>query len=138
MYRKILPAQVLQELDWSAIEAWTIDAYVRLMSSYLEDRRRIPAGNLSEITNEALVERPLDVLRQIYDGLDLGDFAAVEPRLAAYLDGLGRFEKNAFEYPDAVVDTVNRHWGFACDAFGYERRTPGASRRTTTGAGRSS
>lgn len=138
LYRKILPAQVLQELDWERIEAWTIDAYVRLVSRYLEDRGRIPPGNLVEVTYEALDERPLDVLQDIYERLGLGDFDAVRPRLAGYLESLGRFEKNRFDYPDQVLETVNRHWGFALDAFGYERLEAGSAGGTPRRAGGSS
>ena len=124
MYRKILPGQVLQELDWDTIEAWTVDAYVRLMTRYLEDRARIPPENLVEVTYEDLDARPLEVMQWIYERLDLGDFASVRPRLASYLGSLGRFEKNRFDYPADVVETVNAHWGFAFDAFGYPRRAP--------------
>jgi omega-hydroxy-beta-dihydromenaquinone-9 sulfotransferase len=122
MYRKILPGQVLQELDWTKVEAWTVEAYVRLVSRYLEDRARIPSDNLVEVTYEELDARPLEVMQRIYDRLDLGDFASVRPRLTAYLESLGRFEKNRFEYPAEVVETVNAHWGFAFDAFGYDER----------------
>jgi omega-hydroxy-beta-dihydromenaquinone-9 sulfotransferase len=125
LYRKILPAQVLQELDWERVEAWTVDAYVRLVSRYLEDRARIPSGNLVEVTYEELDDRPLEVMQRIYERLDLGDFESVRPRMASYLAQLGQFEKNRFDYPAEVIETVNAHWGFAFDAFGYERRAPG-------------
>jgi hypothetical protein len=94
------------------------------VSRYLEDRARIPPGNLVEVTYEELDARPLEVMQRIYERLDLGDFGRVRPRMAAYLAQLGIFEKNRFEYPAEVVETVNAHWGFAFDAFGYARRGP--------------
>jgi hypothetical protein len=42
--------------------------------------------------------------------------------LEKYLASLGRYEKNKFEFPEDVISTVNENWGFAFDAFGYERR----------------
>jgi hypothetical protein len=121
MYRKILPAQVFQEFDWQRIDAWMVEAYRSLMQRYLEDRKCIAAGRLVEIRYEDLDERPLEVLEEIYDGLSLGDFAAMRPRFECYLDGLGSFEKNRFDFPAEVIETVNARWGFAFDAFGYER-----------------
>jgi hypothetical protein len=49
----------------------------------------------------------------------------VRAPLSAYLCDLGPFEKNVFELPGDVVESVNEHWGFAFDAFGYERLHPG-------------
>ena len=61
-------------------------------------------------------------MEQIYSNLELGDFDSVRPRLEEYLASLGTYEKNKFEFPPEVVATVNEHWGFAFDAFGYERQ----------------
>ena len=49
MYRRLLPGETLQELDWPALEGWTRAAYVRVMRRYLEDRARIPRGRLFEL-----------------------------------------------------------------------------------------
>ncbi len=127
MYRKILPAQVFQEFTWEEIDDWTVEAYRGMMTKYIEERKHIPEGNLVEIRYEDLDERPLEMLQAMYAQLELGDFEAVRPRFEAYLDSLGTFEKNVFEYPDEVIETVNKNWGFALDAFGYERLEPGQS-----------
>ena len=55
--------------------------------------------------------------------------AATLPAFERYLAELGRFEKNRFEFPAEVVEAVNAHWGFALDAFGYERVEPGGTPR---------
>jgi hypothetical protein len=125
MYRKILPGQVLQELDWEAIDRFTVEAYPLVMKKYLADRERIPPGHLFELRYEELDEQPLEVLEKLYGSLELGDFREVRPRFERYLDSLGRFEKNRFDFPSDVVETVNEHWGFAFEAFGYERLEPG-------------
>jgi len=127
MYRKILPAETLQEIDWPAIDAWMAQAYVRLMRKYLADRGSLDSAHLVEIRYEELELRPLETLEAIYARLALGDFATVRPRLEAYLDRLGVYEKNRFEFPPDVVGTVNQQWGFAFEAFGYERIDPRSS-----------
>lgn len=123
MYRKVLPGQALQPFEWADIDAWVLSAYRALMQKYIEDRKLIPPGHLIEIRYEDLDERPLEVLPSIYEALDLPDYEAARPRLEAYLESLGVFEKNRFEYPLDVIEAVNEHWGFALEAFGYERLT---------------
>jgi hypothetical protein len=125
MYRKILPGETLQEFDWDEMDAWTADAYVRVMERYLEDRKQIPEGRLFELRFEDLDERPMAVLPRLYEQLGLGGWERARPELERYLESLGRFEKNRFEFPADVVEVVNRKWGFALDAFGYERIEPG-------------
>ena len=125
MYKKILPSQVLQVFDWADIDAWIVQAYQRLMTRYIAERKLIPPGLLIEFTYEELDEDPIRVLENTYETLRLGDFEAVRPPVLAYLERLGSYEKNAFDFPADVVETVNESWGFALDAFGYERLEPG-------------
>jgi hypothetical protein len=125
MYRKVLPGEVLQELDWDAVDAWTLEAYATVMQRYLEDRERIPEGHLFELRYEDLDARPLEVLSDLYPALELPGLDAARPRFEGYIQSLGVFEKNAFEFPADVVEAVNRHWGFALDGFGYARLEPG-------------
>lgn len=121
MYRKTLPGAVLQEIDWDEIDAWIIHAYRVQMQKYLDQREMIPEGHLIEIRYEDLDEKPMETLGEIYRVLELGDFQDQEDRLKSYIDSLGHYEKNSFEFPRDVIETVNANWGFAFDAFGYER-----------------
>jgi len=125
MYRKILPRQTLQELDWDEVDQWTLDAYSSLMNKYLDERKLLGDDRLIEIRYEDLDERPLEELEKIYTTLELGDFESVRPKFEAYLTALGDFEKNEFDFPAEIVAAVNENWAFAFDAFGYERVEPG-------------
>ena len=125
MYRKTLPGAVLQEFEWKDIDAWIIHAYQLQMKGYLAQRSLIPPGHLVEIRYEELDARPMFELEKIYKTLDLGDFEIVRPLLAGYLESLGSYEKNQFEYPPEIVSTINENWAFAFDAFGYDRIEPG-------------
>lgn len=127
MYKKILPSQVLQDFEWEDIDAWILQAYERLMKRYIDERKLIPEGRLVEFKYEDLEEKPFDVLETVYSTLELGDFETVRPRIQTYLDSLGHYEKNVFEFPAELVEIVNAHWGFAFDTFGYERLEPGGA-----------
>jgi hypothetical protein len=121
MYRKILPSQVLQDFEWDDIDDWIVDAYKVLMMKYLDERKLIPAERLVEIHYEDLDERPIEILETIYDRLALAGFDKALPHFEQYLRDLGTYEKNKFEFPQEIVNTVNEHWGFAFEAFGYDR-----------------
>jgi hypothetical protein len=125
MYRKILPQEALQELDWDAVDQWTLDAYSSLMAKYLDERKLLGDDRLIEIRYEDLDERPLEQLEKIYRALRLGDFETLRPKFEAYLATLDGYEKNEFDFPAEIVEAVNKSWGFAFDAFGYERVLPG-------------
>jgi hypothetical protein len=127
MYQKTMPGAVLQEIDWDDIDAWIVHAYQCQMRAYLEQRILIPPGRLVEIRYEDLDARPLEELETIYKTLELGDFERVRPKLEAYIESLGRYEKNRFDFPADVVQTVNENWSFAFEAFGYPRLKPGQS-----------
>jgi omega-hydroxy-beta-dihydromenaquinone-9 sulfotransferase len=122
MYRKTMPGAVLQEFEWDAIDEWTITGYQKQMRKYLAERDLIPKGNLVEIRYEDLDAQPIKNLENIYATLGLGDFDTVRKPLEAYLQSLGTYEKNKFDFPPDVISTVNENWGFAFDAFGYERQ----------------
>ncbi len=128
MYRKIIPTETLQEVDWDVVDDFTVRSYRSIMERYIGDRNAIPTGQLVEIRYEDLDGDPLAVLEEIYGRLDLGAFESVRQPVQSYLDQLGTFEKNTFESPDEVIETVNREWGPILDEFGYPRRATTARR----------
>jgi len=125
MYRKTLPGGCLQEFEWQDIDDWIVHAYQVQMQAYLDQRDLVPEGRLLEIRYEDLAARPIPILAEIYESLELAGFDAARPRFEAFLESLGSYEKNRFEFPEEVVATVNENWGFAFEAFGYDRIEPG-------------
>jgi hypothetical protein len=127
MYRKVLPRQVLQELDWDVVDRFTLEAYPKLMNRYLTDRKLIPPGRLVEIRYEDLDHHPIETLETVYRALELCDFEPARSRLEEYVASLGGYQKNRFDFPAEVIRDVNENWGLAFEAFGYERIEPGES-----------
>ena len=72
--------QVLSE-DAAWIERHVLDTFVRMYECFEQDRELIPAGRLVDVRYEDLVADPVGQMRQVYRGLNLGDFAHVEPAL---------------------------------------------------------
>ena len=103
-------------------EEGVLRTYEEMYAAFHEDRALVPSGQLVEIAYEDLETAPLDQLRAIYAGLGLGDFARVEPAMAAYLASIAGYQKNRHRPPDP--DTRRRvaeRWGSMFDRWGYER-----------------
>lgn len=127
VYRVVLPRSQLQRITLEEVEGLVLRFYAKLMRKYLRDRSLIAPGNLVEVRFEDLEQRPLEELSRVYDTLGLPGFAAAEPRVRAYLDSMRGFRKNPYRVDDDVIRKVNRHWGFALEAWGYRRLEPGSS-----------
>ena len=121
-YRKLMPMAQLQGVSWQTVEDDFVRSYQQMLGKYLEDRRAIPEGRLSEVRYEALSADPLGELERVYAELQLGDFERVRPTLAGYVEAQRGYERNRFEISDRVIQRVNDDWGFALEAFDYPRR----------------
>ncbi len=127
-YRTVLPRSQVQDIGADQVEAYVLGFYARLMSKFLADKALIPAGNLVEVRFEDLEAAPLAQLRRIYEGLRLPGYAAAEPAFRAHVAATADYQKNRYHLTDEDIAQVNRHWHFAFDAWGYERREPAPSR----------
>ncbi len=129
MHRTVLQRAQLQEAEEDRIEANVLRFYERLMQRYLDDRHRIPPGNLVEIRFDALETDPLSQLRHIYDSLDLPGYDSVEPEIRSYVDAVAGYRKNVYDLNEDVIEKVNEHWGFAFEPWDYERLDPSVLNR---------
>jgi len=125
LYRTVLPRAQVQDISPDRVERYVLRFYSLLMQKFLVTKARIPQGNLVEVRFEDLEKAPLDQLRHVYEGLGLPGFAEAEPAFRAYLDSIAGYEKNEYPVTDDLIEKVNRHWGFAFDAWGYEVLRPG-------------
>lgn len=121
LFRKLLPSQTMQEVDWQQIEDDFVALYRGMTKKYLRDAESIPSGSLVEVRFEDLEADPLAELRRIYDALGLPGFDAARPVIEGYLDTLSGYRKNTYDIDPRTIARVNAEWGFAVDRFGYDR-----------------
>jgi hypothetical protein len=121
VWEVVLPRSQLQAIRPEEVDRLILQFYTQLMQQYLADRALIPAGNLVEMRFEALEADPLAEVRRTYEALDLPGFAAAEPAFRAYLASVANYRKNEYQLTADIIDRINRHWSFACDAWGYQR-----------------
>ncbi|MBP8252313.1 MAG: sulfotransferase, partial [Herpetosiphon sp.] len=81
----------------------------------------IPADRLVEVRFEDLERDPANVVKTIYDSLNLPGLNQARAPMQRYLDQLGFYQKNKLSMDAALASKIEQAWGFAFDAWGYER-----------------
>jgi hypothetical protein len=110
----------LQKADVSDLDDWLIRQYRLMYDAFFEDRALIPAGNYCEVAFEQLEHDPICEVRNIYQTLNLPDFATFEATLQKYVDSLAGYQKNTFQELDPIVKTrLRREWHKCFDEWDY-------------------
>jgi hypothetical protein len=94
----------LQKPDTETIDDGILERYRMMYDSFFEDLRLIPRDRYHEVRFADLERDPIDVMRNIYEGLSLPGFDAVQPALESYVASLAGYRKNPF----AVLDSASR------------------------------
>ena len=100
-------------------EAKVLREFRVIYETYFATRHLIPAGNLVEICYEELARDLVGGVRAVYDGLALGGFAEVEPRLRHYAEANRGYRRNTFSLDPATEARVRAAWGDLVARLGY-------------------
>ena len=103
----------------SWLDDYVLDMFARLTEDYEADRHVIPKGRLIELRYEDLIKDPISTMRDIYARLDIGDFAAAEAPMQAYLDAQKEHRVSEYEMPPELKRKVVERLGPYIDRFGY-------------------
>jgi len=102
------------------MEDFVFDVFETLFKRYDEDCALIPDGQLTEIAFEDLAADPKAVMKDIYEKLDLGDFARAEPGMDEYLSGQKDYKPNVFNLPEDIRVKILKRWAGYITRFGYK------------------
>lgn len=120
--KTVIPLYCLQTPPpFEEIEQRLFSMYERMYKKYLKERELVSKGNLVEVGYEDFVSDPVSELDRIYGGLSLSGFDRVEKRFRAYMLSQSEIHPREYVVSDEVKEKVNSHWGFAFDAFEYDR-----------------
>ena len=117
---KVSPWWALQRPDHSDLDDRTIRQCKEVYDVFFEERELIPEGHYHEVCFEELEKDPVGQVRDIYEALDLPDFAHVESRLREYVDSIAGYKKNVF--PEIAADLrerIAKEWRRCFDEWGY-------------------
>jgi hypothetical protein len=109
----------LQDYEQLSLDKLVLEPYPLIMDRLIQDSKEVPAKQWLELSYESLDLRPMEVLRQAYQHLELGPFNQDRPFFEHYLRSIKTYKKNAFSYPQESVDKVDRFWGTYVNRWGY-------------------
>ena len=136
LYGKMLPICQLDDVEPEEVAANLLDSYAAMMQRYMEDRELISKGHLAEVRFEDLERDPMGELERVYAELALPGWERARQPMADYLGTLSDYRKNVHRIDPETVDVVDRHWGFAVEAWGYRPPTGRSNRQTRPQEGR--
>jgi hypothetical protein len=121
LWTKLCQIQGLQTVEGtpSWVEPQVLDTFVRMYERFERDRDLIPAGRLAEIRFEDLTADPVGQMRQVYEQLDLGGFAAARPAIAEYAAAHRDHPVSSYSLPPATIERVRRQWAPYFERYGY-------------------
>ena len=122
LWRSLSLAEGMQlpaDREWDWIERQVLDTFVRMYERFEQDRELVPPGRLIDVRYEDLVADQVGVMRQIYEELDLGNFASVEPAVSEYARQKRDYRTNKHVIPPEVAERVRRRWAPYFERYGY-------------------
>ena len=101
------------------LQEYVLTAFERMFAAYERDRHLVGEGQLVEIRFEDLVADPKGVLADVYGRLGIGDFAAAEPGIDAYLAGRAGHRRNTHRLDEATRGAIVERWRPYFERFDY-------------------
>lgn len=124
--RAVITDNSLAPHDFQGYEEEAFQLYENCLRKYEATKSLIPAGQLHELSFDALEADPYGELKQVYQALNLGGWENVEPAIKAQLPELARYRKNSFSMDETSKRRIYErlHWMF--ERYGYGSGLPEA------------
>lgn len=109
--------QATGDQEW--VEEYVLHSLERMYDAYLADRELLRENQLYELSYEDLTENPLTRLQDMYERLELGDYARIQPAAEKYLEGVKNYHRNKYELSEEQRATISERWKKYFEIFGY-------------------
>jgi omega-hydroxy-beta-dihydromenaquinone-9 sulfotransferase len=119
LWNKLLDLYSLEPFSQSEIEAFVLAAYRLHEEIIAEEMGHRNAPAMVRVRFEQLVAKPVSEMERLYAELDLGDFAAVRPRLEEYAARVAGHKRNSFRVSPSQIERVDAAWGEWIQKKGY-------------------
>ena len=110
LYLKVQEEWGLHDTDRDRVVRHVLDSYPKLMRAYFEQRDGLTDKELIEVSYGELQEDPLELLRRIYDQLDIPGFDTAAPRFETYLASQSDYRKNELSLRPQEKAEIARRW----------------------------
>jgi hypothetical protein len=111
--------QGLQRSRGEHLADYVLQTGRRMYASFERRRGECGPGELCDVRYEDLVADPVGQLERIYRELDLGEFEAVRPKVAAYAQAKQNYRTNRHELPEELRQAIDEQWSAYRKRYGY-------------------
>ncbi|MGC3970349.1 MAG: sulfotransferase [Pirellulales bacterium] len=118
-WRQLWDSCAFQSPQFDDLEEYVLATFERMYACFERARPTLDAEHLYELRYEDLLQDPIGELRNVYERLQLPDFAAALPKLEAYLSEQKSYRTNRHELSDAVRERISQRWDAYFRRYGY-------------------
>ena len=97
-----------------------VDIFERMYREMFEIQKDIPANRWVDLPYADFVAAPVERLREIYERLEIGDFAAARPYFEAHAESQRSYVKNKLDISPRLRQRINEKLGFYFEHYGHD------------------
>ncbi|MEX2188921.1 MAG: sulfotransferase [Pirellulales bacterium] len=101
-------------------EEFVFASFERMYRGFEDQRQRLDPSAVCDVRYEDLVADPVGEVRRVYEQLDLGDYAGVEPKIAAYAAREKNYRTNVHNLDETLKTRIRERWSAYFEKYGYE------------------
>lgn len=119
LWKSLFAAQSYQRPAFVGLDERVLTTFCQMYDSFESARRDIDPQRICDVRYEDLVRDPLAQMRQIYQRLELGDFAPTAPAVAAYFAQRTGYRPSRYQLAPEHHAAVTQHWLPYMQKYGY-------------------
>jgi hypothetical protein len=124
LFQGMLAMAALQDYDRDAIDEHILASYPRVIDRMLAALDALEPGRCAEVRYDDLVRQPIETVARLYRQLDLGNFAAARPAIAAFAAASTTAPRPRRALDAALAQQVAGRWERQIVRLGYGTTDP--------------
>lgn len=120
MYDMVIQTQYLNKFSPEETLDKIFYYYDSMMKKLFNEISLIPSENLYEIKFEEFQYDPVNILKDLYQKLDLEYTSDVDQRIKAYAESKKGYKKNVHQIDEQLRKRISKECGFAITKLGYD------------------
>ena len=114
LWKRLYRNDGLQVPRYEGLEEHVLETFQRMYEVFERDRGLIPPANSAKSATKICWPSPLEQMRRIYAELQLGEFDAVQPAMAAYFANKSDYKTNRYDITPEQRAEIDRRRGASC------------------------
>ena len=106
--------------DESWLKNYVFECKDLMYQAYFSQRDLLPKNQLAEVRFESLLENPTEVMSQVYEQLELGEYSKTQPAIKSYFEARKSHRSKTSGIKAEFAEDIDHHWLEYMEAFGYK------------------